>query len=392
MQQPRRPERPPESAVGHDAEDHGSKHDDVVPERPTSPPTGALPLVDPPTNPPTGALPVTDAPVTPPSTAPDVPPPSRPAPSLAKAPAGPEQGQHEESQAPEPPAPPATGTSDPRSDAFPKRGESSALATAVRTAVLAVPGVAGVGEPVSRVLGRIAQAMGQDSGFGVAVTGGEEDLVVDLGFVARPVRPLRNTAEAVRAAVASVVGAHGRRATEVNIDVLDVAAPNPDSAAPGGANAEAVSPEAPTAQDTATGEPPGPTGLGSDPAAATTPSGSAPTGPGLAASGTVPGHVRISSRALSSTARHLAAATFGTPERRISVTLQDDAGDLALRLNLPLPLTGLRAAPPESTLRTRALKLRTPLRVEFERITGAKLSRVDVLVTGIVTDADGGAA
>jgi len=246
---------------------------------------------------------------------------------------------------------------------------SRELAVQIRSAVLAVPGVAAVGEPVARVIGRIARAIGQDTGSGVAVSGGDTGTTVDLGFVACPTRPLRATAEAVQRAVASVVTEHGRRPDSVDIDVLDVAAPQHETAPQQHADS----------------------GAGARPAG-----GDAAAGAAHAASGTgtrVAGHVRISSRALSSTARHLAAATFSTPEKRIAVTLQDDAGDLALRLNLPLPVAGLRstAATEAQSVRTRAIGLRGVLRERFETITGATLSRVDVVVTGMI-DAEGGAA
>lgn len=349
MPQPQRPDHAPADAA--------------VPAKPAAPPTGALPVVPAPNHPPTSALPVL-----PPSAAPV--PDAAGSPAAAPAPSG--QGPSAPSTAPSSATVPAATSSAATSSAgtAPTESEPSReLAVQIRTAVLAVPGVAAVGEPVARVIGRIARAIGQDTGSGVAVSGGDTGTTVDLGFVACPTRPLRATAEAVQRAVANVVTEHGRRPDSVDIDVLDVAAPQHETAP----------------QQHADG------GAGASPAV-----GEAAAGADHAASGTssrVAGHVRISSRALSSTARHLAAATFSTPEKRIAVTLQDDAGDLALRLNLPLPVAGLRstAATDAQSVRIRAIGLRGALRERFETITGATLSRVDVVVTGMI-DAEGGAA
>jgi len=229
--------------------------------------------------------------------------------------------------------------------------------------------VVAVGEPVSRALGRLREAIGQAERGGVEVAEGSEQIAVDISIVTELRRPLRATARAAQAAAAARLASSGREVTEVNVEVLDVEA--------------APAPAAPEAGDAASGTVSGSQGSG-DASASDAPA--------------VPGHVRVSTRALRSVATRLAAETFAVPARRIGVVLSDEGGDLALRLNLPLPVEPLVSshtdgspAPPAASVRERALGRRAGLRARFQELTGTALSRVDVRVTGVL-DPNGAAA
>lgn len=330
-------------------------HRPARPPRPSTPPTGALPVIHVPvqaaTAPPSDRVAQTPpAPPYPPTGAQRLArvlqPPLGEAPRMPAVNRSPKTPTQTDSSArlPGPASPAPIAALAPAQDTSP--------AGIIRRAVTDVPGVLGVGEPVSRALGRLAQAIGQDSSAGVSVTQGDAELAVDLGIVASFTYPLRDTAERVQQAVAAALADAGRTLAEVNVEVLEVAG-DQKSPSPGTAPA----PRAPANH---------------------------------AASGKIPGHVRVGSRALSSTAQHLAARAFCVPVNRVGISLRDDAGDLALRLNLPLPVKplGAAAAPgaADAPIRERALGLRAPLRRDFEAVTGARLSRVDVQVTGVIFD------
>ena len=96
-----------------------------------------------------------------------------------------------------------------------------------------------------------------------------------------------------------------------------------------------------------------------------------------------PGYTRVSAQALSSTARAVAGDLFEVDPYLVRVFLRDDAGFLALGINLPLPITGV-VGPPAGSLLDRARAQRTMLGEEFTKLTGAMVSRVDVRITGVV--------
>lgn len=96
-----------------------------------------------------------------------------------------------------------------------------------------------------------------------------------------------------------------------------------------------------------------------------------------------PGYTRVSAQALSSTARAVAGDLFGVDPYQVRVFLRDDAGFLALGINLPLPITGA-AGLPSGSLLDRARVQRILLGEEFTKLTGAMVSRVDVRITGVV--------
>ncbi|MGJ9403327.1 hypothetical protein [Arthrobacter sp. KK5.5] len=97
------------------------------------------------------------------------------------------------------------------------------------------------------------------------------------------------------------------------------------------------------------------------------------------------GHTRISTQALTSTARAVAADVFAVPPAQVRVGLNDEFGSLALGLSLPLPIgrhaTGAdrHGAP---TVWEKARDSRAAVRDRFVELTGTHVSRVDVRVTG----------
>lgn len=326
-------------------------------------------------------------------------------------------------------APAPRNTEEPSAEPAPEPAKTTAAAR-LHDEVSALPGVAAVGEPVSRALGRLRSVMGRPDSAGVQVTEGSDEVAVDLSIVARLSHPVRQTAAAVQATAQALLASEGWRVAEVNVDVIDTALAEPGadlppaeaplSSFPVAAAAEPVAPIADPAvhAETAEAEVPSdrPDGGGragqaasglflskeplADDITAADDDLLADLGPAEAAvldgAGSVPGHVRVSPRALSSAAAQLAAATFNVPAGRVGVSLQDEAGGLALRLNLPLPVLPLSLSPGPvpagDSVRDRALNLRAPLRRAFETATGTSLSRVDVRVTGIIALKGGGEA
>lgn len=99
----------------------------------------------------------------------------------------------------------------------------------------------------------------------------------------------------------------------------------------------------------------------------------------------LPGHTRVSTQALSSAARVIAADLFAVPAARIHVDLDDDYGNLSIALSLPLPLTP-PVSTPGASVWERAVTVRDDVRRQFVHLTGSQVSRVDVRVTGVVLD------
>ena len=103
------------------------------------------------------------------------------------------------------------------------------------------------------------------------------------------------------------------------------------------------------------------------------------------------GHNRISTQALTSTAKAAAAEFFRIPPAQIRVSWSDDQGMLALSLSLPVPLPPLTliAADPGLIDRTggtvwdRAHAAKPLLRTKVTELTGSLISRVDVRITGV---------
>ncbi|WP_026531698.1 hypothetical protein [Arthrobacter sp. H41] len=103
------------------------------------------------------------------------------------------------------------------------------------------------------------------------------------------------------------------------------------------------------------------------------------------------GHTRITTQALASTAQAVAAETLGIPAGDVRASFDDEAGLLALHLALPLPIPPLAALVTDpslvesfgGSLTRRAQDAQAVIRMRVQHLTGARLSRVDLRVTGI---------
>ncbi|WP_237688638.1 MULTISPECIES: hypothetical protein [Arthrobacter] len=103
------------------------------------------------------------------------------------------------------------------------------------------------------------------------------------------------------------------------------------------------------------------------------------------------GHNRISTQALTSTAKAAAAEFFRVPPAQIRVTWSDDQGMLAMSLALPVALPPLNriAADPNLVSRAggsvwdRAHEAKPLLRDRVTELTGSLVSRVDIRITGV---------
>ena len=103
------------------------------------------------------------------------------------------------------------------------------------------------------------------------------------------------------------------------------------------------------------------------------------------------GHNRISTQALTSTARAVAADVFGVPAQQIRASWTDDRGLLALRLALPIGVPSLARTVRDPSLvstvggsiwdRTHAAK--SLILTQVAHLSGSRLSRVDIRITGI---------
>ncbi|YCH99348.1 hypothetical protein M1D74_00955 [Arthrobacter sp. D2-10] len=107
------------------------------------------------------------------------------------------------------------------------------------------------------------------------------------------------------------------------------------------------------------------------------------------------GHNRISTQALTSTACAVAAEVLHVPVRDVRASWFDDAGLLALNLALPIAVPSLhRVASDPSTVAVfggsvedRVHRAKGEILTRVTELTGSRLSRVDIRVTGArVTD------
>ncbi|WP_199277801.1 hypothetical protein [Arthrobacter sp. CAN_A2] len=102
------------------------------------------------------------------------------------------------------------------------------------------------------------------------------------------------------------------------------------------------------------------------------------------------GHNRITTQALTSTARAVAADVLGVPPVQVRASFADDRGLLALTLALPLPVPPLSrvAGDPDvvgtfgGPLWARAEAARSPILERVQELTGTRLSRVDIRIIG----------
>ncbi|WP_026556673.1 hypothetical protein [Arthrobacter sp. 35W] len=109
------------------------------------------------------------------------------------------------------------------------------------------------------------------------------------------------------------------------------------------------------------------------------------------------GHNRISTQALTSVAQAAAAQTLGVSASDVRASWADDAGLLALSLALPIgiPPLGEVARDPRRVERTggsvldRAVAAKATILALVQELTGSRLSRVDIRITGIRTTRGG---
>lgn len=103
------------------------------------------------------------------------------------------------------------------------------------------------------------------------------------------------------------------------------------------------------------------------------------------------GHNRISTQALTSTAQAVAAEVFGVPAQHIRANWTDDRGLLALRLALPIGVPSLARTIRDSSLVDdfggsiwdRAHTAKALVLDRVSELSGSRLSRVDIRITGI---------
>ncbi|KAD4060586.1 hypothetical protein GD627_00275 [Arthrobacter yangruifuii] len=100
------------------------------------------------------------------------------------------------------------------------------------------------------------------------------------------------------------------------------------------------------------------------------------------------GHNRISTQALTSTAQAAAAEYFGVPAQQVRVQWADERGLLALSVFLPIALPPLQTLTPAMLQRSggtvweRAHAAKPVLLRRVAELTGSRLSRVDIRITG----------
>ncbi len=102
------------------------------------------------------------------------------------------------------------------------------------------------------------------------------------------------------------------------------------------------------------------------------------------------GHNRITTQALTSTARAAAAEVLGVQPPQVKASFSDDRGLLALHLALPLPVPALTRVLDDpgiidtfgGPIRARADAARAPILERVQQLTGARLSRVDIRIIG----------
>ncbi|MBM7847363.1 hypothetical protein [Arthrobacter roseus] len=112
---------------------------------------------------------------------------------------------------------------------------------------------------------------------------------------------------------------------------------------------------------------------------------------------TFSGHNRISTQALTSTAKAVAANTFDIPPRSIRADWTDDAGLLALSLALPVAIPALDRVNRDpgvvdgfgGSVWDRAGIAKSLILERVIQLTGSRLSRVDIRFTGIVVTGGG---
>lgn len=102
------------------------------------------------------------------------------------------------------------------------------------------------------------------------------------------------------------------------------------------------------------------------------------------------GHNRISTQALTSLAQAAAAEALGVPAHDVRAEWSDDDGLLALSLVMPIKIPGLAAVLRDphrvsvfgGSIWERAVAAKTDILATVTELSGARLSRVDIRISG----------
>ncbi len=108
-------------------------------------------------------------------------------------------------------------------------------------------------------------------------------------------------------------------------------------------------------------------------------------------SGSLAGHNRISTQALTSVARGAAAEIFDVAPADVRVSFADDGGLLALSLSLPIGIPPLpavvhdpgRVAAHGGPIWSRAVQAKALILDRVAGLTGSGLGRVNIRITGV---------
>ncbi|MCC9067487.1 hypothetical protein ACFOW9_04265 [Arthrobacter cryoconiti] len=103
------------------------------------------------------------------------------------------------------------------------------------------------------------------------------------------------------------------------------------------------------------------------------------------------GHTRISTQALTAVAKAASAEIFSVAPSAVRVSWADDAGSLALSVSSPMsspPLSTVRGNPERvqrsgGSVVTRATEAKARIQTRVQELTGSRLSRVDIRISGL---------
>lgn len=109
------------------------------------------------------------------------------------------------------------------------------------------------------------------------------------------------------------------------------------------------------------------------------------------------GHNRISTQALTSLAQAATAEVFAVHPAQVRVSWRDDAGDLALAVSAPISAPSLttvlrspeRVAKTGGSIFSRSVAAKAMILDQVQYLSGSRLSRVDVRITGIQSTDEG---
>lgn len=109
------------------------------------------------------------------------------------------------------------------------------------------------------------------------------------------------------------------------------------------------------------------------------------------------GHNRISTQALTSVAKAAAAQFLAAPPAQVRVSWNDDDGFLALSISSAMgapPLSAIsrdstRLKPGGGSVLASATAAKASILTQVEHLSGSRLSRVDVRISGLLVREDG---